>query len=44
MTKEHYGCESAPGALFENEGGAGSIAAHWERSMFYNEIMNPSGI
>jgi len=28
----------------ENEGDEGSLGSHWERTMFYNEIMNPSGI
>lgn len=36
----HFKCKM--GAPLENQGGAGSLGAHWERSVFQNEIMTAS--
>lgn len=38
----HFNCKM--GAALENQGGDGSIGAHWERSVFQNEIMTASDI
>ena len=32
------------GAPLENQGGSGSLGAHWERSVFQNEIMTASDL
>jgi hypothetical protein len=36
------------GALLENQGGSGSAGSHWERSIYYDEMMTasvwPSGL
>ena len=38
--KGHFGCNI--GAPLENQGGNGSIGAHWDRSVFQNELMTAS--
>lgn len=38
--KEHFNC--AIGAPLEDEGSDGSVGAHWERSVFQDEIMTAS--
>ena len=37
--KEHFGCSSADGVFFEDEGDDGSVGSHWEKSQVGNEIM-----
>lgn len=37
--RAHFGCATAPGALLENDGGAGTADSHWEKSAFMNEYM-----
>lgn len=42
--KQFYGCSSWDGIPLENDGGDGSLGAHLERSMFFNESMTSSDI
>lgn len=37
--KKHFGCDSMTGALLENDGGAGTANAHWERTIYNGELM-----
>ena len=41
--RKHFGCPSIPGMLLENDGGAGTRNAHFERRLFLYEIMT-SGV
>ncbi|EGR28385.1 leishmanolysin family protein, putative [Ichthyophthirius multifiliis] len=39
VTRKYYNCPTAEGMQIENQGGTGTIGAHWERTVLYNEIM-----
>ncbi|EGR33996.1 leishmanolysin family protein, putative [Ichthyophthirius multifiliis] len=39
VTKKYFNCPTAEGMQIENQGGQGSIGAHWERTIIYNEMM-----
>ena len=38
--RKHFGCPSIQGALLENDGGFGTKNYHFERRVFFNEIMS----
>ncbi len=40
VARDHYNCPSMTGMLVENQGSAGSLGSHWERTILNNEIMN----
>jgi len=40
----HFNCSTLEGAYMENQGGSGSYGSHFERRIFYNEMMTPSRI
>eukprot|EP01017_Pseudomicrothorax_dubius_P035859 TRINITY_DN5081_c0_g2_i8.p1 TRINITY_DN5081_c0_g2~~TRINITY_DN5081_c0_g2_i8.p1 ORF type:complete len:508 (-),score=67.00 TRINITY_DN5081_c0_g2_i8:69-1592(-) len=40
--RQHFNCPDAEGAELENEGDSGSKGAHWERRVFFNELMTAS--
>jgi len=42
--RNHFGCDTIPGALLENQGGSGSAGSHFERRVFMNEMMTASEI
>ncbi|EGR33994.1 leishmanolysin family protein, putative, partial [Ichthyophthirius multifiliis] len=44
VTKKYYNCPTAQGMQLENQGGVGSVGAHWERTVIFNEIMTAGGI
>jgi proprotein convertase subtilisin/kexin type 5 len=37
--KEHFNCNSLKGVPIEDEGTAGSLGSHWEKTIFGNELM-----
>jgi hypothetical protein len=39
--KDHYNCSSLKGMQLENQGNSATIGSHWEKSILFNEIMNP---
>jgi len=41
--RAHFRCSTLEGAYLENEGGPDSFGAHFERRIFYNEIMTSNG-
>jgi leishmanolysin len=40
--KDHYSCSTMDGVPLENVGGDGTAAAHWDKSVVGNDMMNPS--
>lgn len=40
-TREYFGCDSAVGMQLENNGAGGSVGSHWEKTLLYDEYMNP---
>lgn len=44
VARKHYNCPYIKSVNLENEGGEGSIGAHWERNILMNEIMTASEI
>ncbi|CAD8076722.1 unnamed protein product [Paramecium sonneborni] len=42
FARKHFGCESITGLPMEQEGGDGTAESHWERTLFYNEMMTGS--
>jgi len=44
VSKEHFGCNTIEGMELENQGGSGSLGAHWERTILHNEYMTASSI
>lgn len=38
-TRRMFGCDSAQGALLEDEGNSGSTGSHWETRLFEGELM-----
>ena len=44
LTRRHFGCENITSVPFENEGGEGTARGHWERVLFYDELMTGSSI
>jgi hypothetical protein len=41
ITREHFNCSAAKGMQLENEGNPGSLGSHWEKTLLFNEYMNP---
>lgn len=41
-TRQHFNCSLAKGMQLENQGSSGSLGSHWEKTLLYNEFMNPS--
>lgn len=41
--RNYFGCSSVPGAIMENDGGAGTAGSHFERRYFLYEVMT-SGV
>jgi len=41
--RNYFGCSSLPGAIMENDGGAGTAGSHFERRYFLYEVMT-SGV
>ncbi len=37
--RTYFGCNTIEGAYIENEGSAASAGSHWERRIFYNEVI-----
>jgi len=37
--KNHFNCPTLEGGYLENEGGTGSAGSHWERKIFFNEVL-----
>jgi len=37
--RSHFNCATIEGAYLENEGGSGSAGSHFERRIFYNEVI-----
>jgi Leishmanolysin len=44
IARKHYNCPYIKSVPFENDGGEGSMGAHWERSTLMNEMMTASEI
>ncbi len=46
VASSYFGCNDATlkGAPLENNGGSGSLGAHWERSVIYNDMMTASSM
>jgi leishmanolysin len=42
--RNFYGCSTIPGLLLENNGGSGTVGAHFERKLFPYEAMSSGGI
>lgn len=42
LGKEHFGCSTLTSLPLEDEGGDGTMGAHWERKAFGNELMTGS--
>jgi len=42
MLRDHFNCPTLEGAYMENQGGPGSFGSHFERRIFFNEIMTAS--
>ena len=42
--RKHFGCDDLAYLEFENQGGPGSVAAHWERRMLGNDMMTSDDI
>lgn len=40
VARAHYNCPTLTGMLIENQGGAGSLGSHWEKTILMNEVMN----
>jgi len=40
--REHFGCETAEGAVLEDQGGYGVAGSHWEMTVFMDELMTAS--
>jgi Leishmanolysin/EGF-like domain len=38
----HFGCPQLNGAELEDGGSSGSASSHWEKRIFFNELLNPS--
>lgn len=39
----YFGCsDGTTGALLEDSGGSGSLGSHWERSVYYDEVLTGS--
>ncbi len=38
--QNHFNCSSVEGAYLENQGGSGSAGSHFERRIFYNEVIS----
>jgi len=39
FAKQHFGCNTIDGVPLEDEGGSGSVGAHWEKVVLGNEMM-----
>ena len=39
LVQEFYGCPTALGLQLENQGSAGSLASHLERTIFFDDLM-----
>ena len=37
--RKQFGCDTAAGALLEDQGGSGTAGSHWEKSVFMDEFM-----
>lgn len=44
VARQHYNCPYIRSVDLENEGGEGSMGAHWERNILLNEMMTASEI
>lgn len=44
IAKSHFNCPYIQSVSLENEGGEGSVGAHWERNILMNEMMTASEI
>ncbi|TNV70803.1 hypothetical protein FGO68_gene6814 [Halteria grandinella] len=42
QAQKHFACSDITGVPMENEGGSGTAGSHWERALFYNEMMTGS--
>lgn len=39
VAREHFGCDTITGVPMENNGGSGSVGAHWEKNFLMNDFM-----
>ncbi|CAD8142973.1 unnamed protein product [Paramecium octaurelia] len=39
FARKHFACDDIEGVPMEQEGGDGTAGSHWERALFYNEMM-----
>ena len=37
--RKQFGCDTAKGAILEDQGGSGTAGSHWEKSIFMDEFM-----
>ena len=37
--RDYFGCPTAEGAYLENQGDSGSKGSHFERRIFFNEVL-----
>lgn len=44
FAQDHYTCNTIDKVYLEDDGSSGSKGAHWERTLFYNDIMTASEI
>jgi leishmanolysin len=44
FAKDYYQCDSIKALPLENDGDSGSAGAHFERAVFFNEVMTASTI
>lgn len=42
--RKHFGCDKIEGAALENQGGSGSLNSHFERTIFFNELLTGSAM
>lgn len=42
--RKYYNCNTLTGMQLENQGGAGSLGSHWERTIIESEVMTSSAI
>lgn len=42
MAKKYFGCDNITGVELEDEGAAGSVGAHWDRRVLFEELMTAS--
>lgn len=44
FTREYFNCSTITGMQLENQGESGSIGSHWEKTILFDEFMNPQAI